>query len=74
VSSPAGIVIGRLFDGWIGDFVGTEASASLTMDGPKTVTANWRADYSRLYVLIVGVMAVVGPAAGIHIRRRRRLS
>jgi hypothetical protein len=72
VYSPAGIIIRRLFTGWSGDFVGTEASTLLTMDGPKTVIANWRADYFRLYVLMAGVLAVVGPAAGIRIYRRRK--
>ena len=72
VHSPAGIIIRRLFAGWSGDFVGTEASTLLTMDGPKTVIANWRADYFRLYVLMAGVLAVVGPAAGIRIYRRRK--
>lgn len=72
VYSPAGIIIRRLFAGWSGDFVGTEASTLLTMDGPKTLIANWRADYFRLYVLMAGVLAVVGPAAGIRIYRRRK--
>ena len=74
VYSPAGIIIRRLFAGWSGDSVGTEASTLLTMDGPKTVTANWRADYLRLYILIAGVVALVGATVGIRIRRRRKLS
>ena len=74
VSSPTGIVIRRFFAGWSGDFVGTEASASLTMDGPKTITANWRADYLRLYILIAGVTASLGATTGTYIRSRRRAS
>ena len=74
VYSPAGIIIRRLFAGWSGDSVGTEASTLLTMDGPKTVIANWRADYLRLYILIAGVVALVGATVGIRIRRRRKLS
>jgi len=74
VYSPAGIIIRRLFAGWSGDFVGTEASTLLTMDGPKTVIANWRADYLRLYILIAAVMALVGVTVGTYIRQRRKSS
>jgi hypothetical protein len=33
------------FTGWSGDYYGDTASASLVMDKPKTVTANWRHEY-----------------------------
>jgi hypothetical protein len=51
--APAGISVASVDEptvrhictGWSGDITGTEAAASLTMDAPKTVTANWRTDY-----------------------------
>jgi uncharacterized repeat protein (TIGR02543 family) len=33
------------FTGWSGDYTGTSSMASLTMDGPKVVDANWRHEY-----------------------------
>ena len=29
------------FSAWSGDFIGTNPTATITMDGPKTITANW---------------------------------
>ncbi len=34
-----------IFDGWSGDASGTQESISVTMDEPKTVTANWETQY-----------------------------
>jgi len=33
------------FTGWSGDYSGTSSSASLIMNGPNKVTANWRHEY-----------------------------
>ncbi len=35
----------HIFTGWSGDYTGTEPTAKLYMDTPKTVTANWRHEY-----------------------------
>ena len=34
-----------VFTSWTGDHSGTAASASITMNGPKTVTASWKTQY-----------------------------
>ncbi|HEV8594916.1 MAG TPA: hypothetical protein VGR51_05235, partial [Thermoplasmata archaeon] len=34
-----------VFDGWMGDSTAATASATLTMDGPKSVTARWRTEH-----------------------------
>jgi uncharacterized repeat protein (TIGR02543 family) len=34
-----------VFDGWTGDVQGAQASVSILMDEPKTVTANWETQY-----------------------------
>lgn len=70
VTSPAGAIIRQVFIGWSGDYSGTTASASLIMDGPKTVTANWRTDYTHLYLLIVGGVVLIG---GIAVGKRTLL-
>lgn len=76
VTSHEGTIIRRVFTGWSGDFTGTEATASVTVNGPKTVTANWRTDYLWLYMLIVGIVALVGATVTVmtYIYRRRRSS
>jgi hypothetical protein len=33
------------FSGWSGDYTGSQASASIIMTGPKTVTAEWQNEY-----------------------------
>jgi len=35
----------HIFTGWSGDYSGDIATASVIMDSPKTVTANWRTEY-----------------------------
>lgn len=34
-----------VFDGWTGDFVGAEASGTITMTAPKTVSAGWKTQH-----------------------------
>jgi hypothetical protein len=45
VASIEGATTKYIFTGWSGDYSGTTASASVTMDGPKTVATNWRTEY-----------------------------
>ena len=35
----------HIFTGWNGDYSGDIATASVIMDSPKAITANWRTDY-----------------------------
>jgi len=73
VTSPEGTIIRQVFTDWSGDYSDTAASASITMDGPKTVTANWKNDYSQLYMIIGGgVVLLGGIAAGTIMLLRRR--
>jgi len=72
VSSPHGKIIRQVFAGWSGDFTGMEVTAPVLMDTPRAVTTNWRTDYTRLYILIAGIMALVGAAVTTYIRWRRK--
>jgi len=47
-----------VFDHWSGDSTVTTSSASVVMDGPKTVTAEWRTDNTMAY-LAMGAVAVI---------------
>jgi hypothetical protein len=74
VTSPKGKIIRQVFTGWSGDFSATTSSASVTMNGPKTITANWRTDYMQLYMIIGGAVVLIGGivVGTIMLLRRRR--
>jgi hypothetical protein len=40
------------------------------MDGPKTINANWRTDYTQLYIL-VGILALSATAFMIVVHKKR---
>jgi len=70
VDTPVGFGIQQVFVEWSGDYHGKDPKGSLTMDGPKTVTAVWTTSYFQLYI-IAGVVAAVAVAAGLLLWRRR---
>ena len=67
-----GSIIKHTFTGWSGDFSGTEANISLTMDGPKTIKANWQTDYLRFYLLIIALVIVVAGLAAAFMMRKKK--
>ncbi|MBA7707296.1 hypothetical protein ES703_116166 [subsurface metagenome] len=73
VTPSEGLIIRHLFTSWSGDYTGDTAIASVTMDSPKVVTANWRTDYTQLYILIGVIVVVVATILGLRIRRRREV-
>ena len=67
-----GLLITHAFAGWDGSIIESEGySASIIVDSPKTLTARWTADYSRLVALVI-MIAVSAGAAMIIFRRRSR--
>ena len=72
VASSEGAIIRQVFIGWSGDCSATTASASVIMDVPRTVVANWRTDYMQLYLIIGGGVIVVGALVVVLMMRRRR--
>ena len=73
VAPSEGIIIRHIFTGWSGDFAGTAPTTTLAMNSPMAVTANWRTDYIRLYMLIGLIVLVVAVTMGLRIRRRRKI-
>ena len=65
--------INMVFNGWQGDVQSTSQSTTVMMDGPKSVTATWRADPTVLYVTVAVIVAVIGVIiwAGAMVWRRR---
>lgn len=59
VTTPTGILIQQVFNGWDGDFTGTDASGSITMDKPHNVHANWVTSYLQLEILAGALVAIV---------------
>ncbi len=59
VETVQGFIIRQIFDGWSGDLTSTTASTSVTMSGPKVITANWHTDYLQLYIVIIVVVVVL---------------
>jgi hypothetical protein len=77
VTSPAtegimGMLGGKhIFDRWSGDSNIATTTASVTMDGPKMVVAEWGTDNTTVYavLLAIGAMAIV--VAVLLVRRRK---
>lgn len=61
--------------GWTGDASGTSPSASLRMDGPRSVAAVWDADFSQAYAsigLVAALLTVLGAAILLLFLRRHK--
>ena len=72
VDSPQGFLVRQVFRGWSGDVVSSFPSVTFVMDGPKTVVAEWVADYTQAY-MVGGVASVVVASAGyMSVQRSRR--
>jgi uncharacterized repeat protein (TIGR02543 family) len=72
VTSPVGMIVRQVFNGWSGDLTGDTASASVTMDQPKTVTANWKNDFLQLYILIIIIAVILGGIGFWLLKIRKR--
>jgi len=66
------ILVRYVFKGWSGDYDGADPEATITMDSPKVITAQWQADYTALIVLLVAAAAVAGGGIVFFLRRHRR--
>jgi hypothetical protein len=69
VQSPQGLIIQNVFDRWSGDSTSTSQSATIVMNGPKTVTANWREEYIQLYIIVIVIVAVSATISIVAIRK-----
>lgn len=79
VASPVSVegLMGMLggkytFDHWKGDSTVTTAAASVTMDGPKTVTAEWRTDNTIPYIVLGGIGAAIIVLVLLLLMKRRK--
>ena len=72
VTTPVGFGIQHIFERWTGDSSSTSPKSTVLMNSPKTVTAVWRADYTVLIVMILGVVGASVAAIGFIVFSRRR--
>lgn len=71
VEGVMGMLGGKhIFERWSGDLAATTTSASVKIDGPKTVTAEWRTDNTAPY-LVLGVIGAALIVALVLLLRRR---
>jgi len=75
VNSPTGFLIQYIFTGWSGDITSSDPNITIVMNSPKTIIANWRADYTRLYMMGVFFMTLSSLilAKYAYNRRNRRI-
>jgi ABC-type Fe3+-siderophore transport system permease subunit len=50
-----------------------KTTATVTMDGPKTVTAEWRMDYTMPYIILAVLVALMLAVAGMLFMKRRKV-
>jgi len=73
MSGLYGLLGGKyVFDHWSGDSAVTAPTASLVMDKPGTVKAEWRTDYTMPYIVIGAIAAAVAIVAVLLAMRKRR--
>jgi len=60
----------NVFSGWSGDKISSNNAADVLMDSPKAVAANWTADYSTPYLIIL-MTAVLIIVAMVFLAQKR---
>lgn len=72
VAPSEGGIIRQVFSGWSGDFSGDTPTAQLIINSPKTITANWRIDYTRLYIIIAGsIVGAIVLVLAVRLQRKK---
>jgi len=61
----------RVFVSWSGDIVANNATAIVVIDSPKRVVANWRVDYTNLFVLMGVILGALFVLVMRKVIRRR---
>ena len=62
-----------VFDHWSGDVAAPTATASVTMDEPKTAKAEWRTDNTTPYIIIGVILSAIAIIVALLLMRRRRV-
>jgi len=62
----------QVFQDWTGDSLKDTATATIVMNGPKSVKAEWKADYTLAFIVLGAVVGGVAVAGGFGLVRARR--
>jgi hypothetical protein len=71
VEPVQGVIIRHIFTGWSGDLSEAKSEATISINSPKVIAATWRTDYIQLYILVGGVVVLVGVIIVITVLVRR---
>ncbi len=71
---PAGFLSHYVFTEWSGDYVGKEDSASIIMDSPKVIAAEWVTDYTQLYLAFASLFLAVVIVTAVFLVKRKQIS
>jgi hypothetical protein len=74
-SIPMGGVLGSMgaryvFRGWSGDLTSNSASVSVVMDKPKTLNADFAADYTSLVIPAIAAVGLIGGVVLVALKRK----
>jgi len=70
IQSSEGLLIKQVFTGWSGDYIGREPTATITVNKPMQITANWTTDYTIL-ILLIAIAAALIVSAALILRYRK---
>gem|GEM_PF-1909479 len=71
VTSPVGTIVRKVFTQWSGDSTATTLDTSVSIDAPKTITAEWRNDYLYLYLMGLGIVVIVVAGVALALTRHQ---
>jgi List-Bact-rpt repeat protein len=60
-----------VFNGWQGSTQSSSQSTTVLMNGPMSVTATWRTDYTVLYATIGAIIAIAAAGAAVFFKNKR---
>ncbi|WP_455364934.1 InlB B-repeat-containing protein, partial [[Eubacterium] cellulosolvens] len=71
IEPSEGIFIRHIFEGWSGDYIGSDSTATFPVNRPMQIEAVWKTSYVIVSVLII--LITISFAAGIIIFASQRL-
>jgi len=71
VTTPVGIIVQQVFTSWSVDSKATTSSATIIMDRPYTVVAQWKTDYTQLLIVVGIVIMTIVAVSALYLKRRK---
>jgi len=61
------------FVGWVGSVNSRATQLNVTMDGPKTLTADFSVNYNSIFVPLIIIVGIAGAVVVVFLRRRSHM-